>query len=399
MEKISDYLIIGAGIVGLSFAYHIKKRHPNATVTLLEKEATIGLHASGRNSGVLHSGIYYPKGTLKATLCAKGAALHKQFCREHQLPCKAIGKVIIPTEASLDNAVDTLFDRGKSNGVSVEVIDQQRLKQLEPEAKTASNRALFLSEASVVDSKAIIQTLLQQLQAQRVDIRYQTQITQIDSEKNCVHTNHGTLPYQQLINAAGAHADKIATLSGLSHDYVMLPFRGVYFKVTGTIAKNIRHLIYPVPNLDMPFLGVHTTTDIHGNVYLGPTAMPSFGRENYTTLNGFDAKDSLQTLMNIGKMYLSNTQGIRKHMHHESKTLLFKKHLLQRAQQLLPNLTIDNIQACNKRGIRPQLYDKQNNQLVMDFVVKKQDNITHILNAISPAFTSSLAFAEHVLTN
>jgi L-2-hydroxyglutarate oxidase len=395
----TDVVIIGAGIIGLAFAYRLKQDQPQTSIVILEKETSIGKHASGRNSGVLHSGIYYKKGTLKAQLCAKGAKQLNQFCQSHQLECRKIGKVIVPMEVSDDQGVDTLYERGKANGVNVEIIDEQRLKKLEPEARTASGRALHLPDTSVVNPKAVIQTLLAHLEKQGVTVLYDTSIDNIDAEKNSVTTNHGKMCYQQLINSAGAYADRVAKSAGLKHDYLMMPFRGVYFKVVGDIAKQLHHLIYHVPNLEMPFLGVHTTTSVDGSVYLGPTAMPSFGRENYDGITNLNFSDTAETFKHIAGMYCRNTQGVRQHMHYESQTLLFKKHLLARMQKLVPNLRLENIQACTKRGIRPQLFDKTKKALVMDFVVEKQGNTIHVLNAISPAFTSSFAFVEHVLSS
>lgn len=397
MERHYDFAIIGAGIIGLSFALKLSKDYPSSKILLLEKEKAVGEHASGRNSGVLHSGIYYKEGTLKAKLCARGAKEMKAFCQEHHLICKRIGKVIVPTEESLDPHVDTLFNRGKSNGVGVEIIDERALKSLEPEVKSASERALLLPDTCVVNPKEILVKIQEVLKQRNVDLITNAQVKTVSLETNALMTTQGKVNFGFLINAAGTNADKLATLTGLDHPYTMIPFRGVYFKVKGDIAKRIHRLVYPVPNLDMPFLGVHTTTTPDGSVYLGPTAMPSFGRENYHGLSNISFNDTKSNFSQLATMYLNNTQGLRKHVHYEMMTLLFKRHLLGRAKKLIPNLTVKNIENCPKRGIRPQLFNKDTKQLEMDFVVKKHKNSIHILNAISPAFTSSLAFVGHVL--
>ena len=394
--KKTDYLIIGAGILGLTFAYKLKQTHPDAKIVLLEKESSVGQHASGRNSGVLHSGIYYQENTLKAKLCAEGARCMRAFCEEHHLVCKPIGKVILPTDIEDDSGVDILYQRGLANGVQVEVIDQVALAALEPEARTASERALYLPNTCVINAKQVLAKLVELLQRSGVEIIYQCKITKIHSEKNEVISHCGNIVYGQLINTAGAFADQVATMAGIKHRYQMMPFRGVYSQVIGDIADKINHLIYPVPNLSMPFLGVHTTTTPEGQVYLGPTAMPSFGRENYVGLKNIKFSDTLLTVGKAARMYFCNTQGMRSHVHFESQTLLCKKHLLKRAQKLVPNLTLDNIQRCNKRGIRAQLFDCEKQQLEMDFVVKQQNNQLHILNAISPAFTSSFGIVHHL---
>lgn len=395
----TDFLIIGAGILGLTFAYKLKQTNPDAQITLLEKEASVGQHASGRNSGVLHSGIYYKENTLKAKLCVQGARLMREFCEQHDLEWKKIGKVITPTEPEHDPSVDVLLKRGLANGVQAEIIDATTLASLEPEARTASGRALYLPNTCVINSKQVLAKLVELLGLSGVEIVYQCKISQIDAEKNIVSSNLGAFCYQQLINTAGTFADQVATMAGIKHHYQMMPFRGVYSKIVGDIAKRIHHLIYPVPNLDMPFLGVHTTTTPDGSVYLGPTAMPSFGRENYRGVNNFDFADAVSTLGKTARMYWHNTQGMRNHVHFESQTLLFKKHLLKRAQKLVPNLQLDNIQSCDKRGIRAQLFDTQKQQLEMDFIVQQEGNQLHILNAISPAFTSSLGIVGSLVQN
>lgn len=393
----ADFLITGAGILGLTFAYQLNQTHPNAKIILLEKESGVGQHASGRNSGVLHSGIYYQENSLKAQLCARGAKLMREFCEQHDLICKPIGKVIIPTEPEDDKSIDVLYQRGLANGVKVEIIDRAALAYLEPEARTASDRALYLPNTCVINSKLVLAKFVELLSQKNIEIIFDCHIRKIEAEKNKVITDIGNFNYQQLINTAGTFADKVATMAGLQHDYTMMPFRGVYSQIAGDIASRINHLIYPVPNLAMPFLGVHTTSTPDGKVYLGPTAMPSFGRENYFGVNNFNVTDAVASLARTTKMYFRNTQGMRSHVHCESQTLLFKKHLLKRAQKLLPNLKLEDIKPCEKRGIRAQLFNNRSQQLEMDFVVKQSGSQLHVLNAISPAFTSSLGMVEKLV--
>lgn len=396
-KKTYDYIIIGAGILGQTFAYKLKQKFPQCKIAILEKEAAIGKHASGRNSGVLHSGIYYKEGTFKAKLCAKGARLWKAFCKEHGLTCNEIGKVIVPTELEHDASVDVLCERGRTNGVKVEVVSKEQLKEIEPEARTASNRALYLPETAVVDPMQVMQKLNEILKSQQVDFYYDCNIESIDEQTKTINTNQKTFSYGYLINTAGVNADKIATMAGVNHNFVMLPFRGVYFKVKGELPSRINGLIYPVPNLQMPFLGVHTTKSVDGSIYLGPTAMPTLGRENYHGFNGANLTDIKSNLKNIAKMYAKNSQGMRKHIHYESKTLLYKRHLVNRVRKLVPNLKMRDVVKCQKRGIRAQLFNTQESKLIMDFVVESGESSLHVLNAISPAFTSSMAFVDYLI--
>jgi L-2-hydroxyglutarate oxidase len=393
----TDFLIVGAGVLGLTFAYQLKNKHPGASIIILEKEETIGLHASGRNSGVLHSGIYYKEGTLKAKLSAQGAKLMRNFCEHHQLDCRVIGKVILPTHERDDASLDVLYQRAKTNQVEVNMINRAELKEIEPEANSVSGRALYLPGTSIINSKQILKKLIELLQNQGVDIIYNCAPQKINHELHLVEGQQHRFFYKKLINTAGVYADKIASMSGLKHDYCMMPFRGVYAEIVGDIANRIRHLIYPVPNLSMPFLGVHTTTSTDGHVYLGPTAMPSFGRENYKGLKNSNAGESLITIKSIMGMYMKNTQGMRHHVHAELQTLLSRRSLLKKAKALIPNLTLENIQACQKRGIRAQLYNTEKQCLEMDFIVKQHGDSLHILNAISPAFTSSFAFVNYLI--
>ncbi|NCG40936.1 MAG: L-2-hydroxyglutarate oxidase [Actinobacteria bacterium] len=397
-NKNFDFVVIGAGIVGLTIARELSSRYSGKRIAIVEKESMIGKHSSGRNSGVLHSGIFYPAQSLKAKVCSSGAQQLSAYCTQAGLPINKIGEVILPTREEDDQQIDVLLERGATNGVTVELIDRQQLAELEPEAYSATGRALWLANISVIDSMAILNHLVTELKVQGVVFYLGENMMQIDPAERSVSLSSVTLLYGHLINSAGLHADRLAEKFSIGKQYTFLPFKGIYYKLSPSSGLHIRHLIYPVPDLRVPFLGVHYTTAINGQVYLGPTAIPVFGRENYSGFQGVNLQDTSSIIYRLIKQYMANHQGFRLLTKNEGRCF-FKKNFVEAARVLTPRLKSEHLLTCGKVGIRPQLVDMEKNELVMDFVVEKGKNSTHILNAISPAFTSSFAFAEHVVTN
>lgn len=392
----TDFLIIGGGIVGLCIARELVHHHPHASIILVDKEAHLGLHASGRNSGVLHSGIYYVKDSLKAKFCRDGAQLLKTYCSENNLSIDHIGKVIIPTSSNQASTLDLLHDRGIANGVNVEKIDQKELQQLEPEAYSATGYALFTPDTAVVNPKAIIAKLEKELLAAKVRFLLNTNIVSIDPKNKIAKTKSSVISYGHLFNCAGVHADKVASQCGLDNRYSLLPFKGIYYQLRKDSNININRLIYPVPDLNMPFLGVHYTKSYNGDIYLGPTAIPALGREHYSGIKGINAKDSASIAKSLFFQLMNNNQGIRTYMYEEASRFI-KKNFVSAAQLLTPKITKNHLVKSTKIGIRAQLFDNMKKELVMDFVVEKTPNETHILNAVSPAFTCSMSFAKFVV--
>lgn len=397
-SKTNDFVVMGGGIVGLTMARELLSRYPGKSIAIVEKEQKIGMHSSGRNSGVLHSGIYYPANSLKAKVCSSGARRLAAYCKEAGLPVNRIGKVIVPTREEDDGQVDVLLERGVTNGVAVELLDRQQLADLEPEACSASGRALWLPDTSVIDPKAVLSRLVDELKARGVAFYLGEKAAQIDAAGRKVALSSNTINYGHLINCAGLHADRLAAEFGVMRQYAFLPFKGIYYKLSPASGLDIRHLIYPVPDLRVPFLGVHYTTAIDGQVYLGPTAIPAFGRENYRGLSGVNLRDTSSILYGLVRQYIANRQGFRLLTRSEGKRF-FKKYFTEAARALTPRLKSEYLLRCGKVGIRPQLVDIQKHELVTDFVVENGPHSTHVLNAISPAFTSSFAFAEHVVTD
>lgn len=389
-----DAVIVGAGIIGLSMARELRRRDPRSRIVVLEKEPALGRHASGRNSGVLHSGIYYPAGSLKAALCADGARRMAEYCRERSLPVAAIGKVILPTRAADDGQLDLLLERARANGARAELIDERTLRELEPEARTATGRALFSPDTSVVDPKQVLAALSAELTQSGVDIQLGRCV---ESAKNGSLTVGGTtLSYGLLINAAGLHADVIARAAGVGERYVILPFKGIYYRLLPSAPLDIRRLIYPVPDLRVPFLGVHFTRSITGEVHLGPTAVPAFGREHYRGLTGVEVGDAGRIVTTLARQYASNKQGFRTFVHAEAGRFL-KPLFVSAARALVPRLRSRDLEASGKVGIRAQLFDKERQELVMDFVLERGERSLHVLNAVSPGFTSAFSFASYAL--
>lgn len=391
-----DFVIAGAGIMGLTIARELHRRHPASSIAVLEKESGLGMHASGRNSGVLHSGIYYPAGSLKAQLCAEGNREMTLYCQENRLPLRRSGKVILPAHKEQDAQIEILLERAGANGVRAFLIGQEDLKRIEPYAVSCTGRALHCPDTAVVDPLAILNHLSQTLQTSGVSIFTNTKVEQIQVQNSLLRTSQGEFMYGYLFNTAGVFADVIAKEFGIAEKYTILPFRGSYYQLSEASGIRINSLIYTVPDLRVPFLGVHFLRTIDDHVYLGPTAMPAFGRENYEGMHGIHLKEAGSIAKFIAQQYWKNEQGFRMLVRKETKRLL-RRNFAKDAQKMVPQIRAQHLISCNKAGIRAQLLDLDKKELVMDFLVEHTGNSTHILNAVSPAFTSSFRFARYVL--
>lgn len=394
-ESAADYLIVGGGIVGLTIARELRKRYPTASIALLEKEAALGKHASGRNSGVLHSGIYYDSGTLKAKVCAEGARRMKAFAAEHGINCQHSGKVIVATSSQDLPVIERLLKNARENGIRVERLDEQGIRRIEPHAGVYQ-QGIHCPDTAVIDSKAVVSKLQELLVNEGVKIFFHAPVSSINTEARKVITPIGEFGYNYLFNCAGASADKVAKHFGLGLDYALLPFKGIYFKLRPERAHLVYANIYPVPDVNQPFLGVHLTRVASGDVYAGPTAIPALGRENYGILKGAQLGESLRVGIEVSKMYLANRQNFRQLVHTELGKYR-KKNFFEAVRKLMPELTYDDLVPSDKVGIRPQLINVCEKRLEMDYVIEKSPDSLHVLNAISPAFTSSLAFAEWIV--
>jgi L-2-hydroxyglutarate oxidase LhgO len=352
-----DYLIVGAGIIGMSIAYELKSKNPTSTIAIIDKEKDVALHASGRNSGVLHAGFYYSADSLKARFTKEGNAKMKLFCREHGVFVRETKKIVVAKDKYELEGLYELQRRAEINGVETYIIDEERVRVIDPNIKTYK-KALYSPTTASVNPKEVCYKLKDVLEEMGVELFFNTPFK--DSK----------IKYRYLINSAGAYADKIAKEFGLSKDYTMLPFKGIYLKYLDN-NSDIKTNIYPVPNLKNPFLGVHYTVTVDKIIKIGPTAIPAFWRENY---EGF---------INFRDLALSEMQNYN------------RKKFIAKAKSMVRKIG-DNF-APIPAGIRAQLLNRTTNELVQDFVIEHKKGSTHILNAVSPAFTCSFAFAKFVV--
>lgn len=384
-------LIVGAGILGLTLARELLSR--GATdILLLDKEPGPGRHASGRNSGVLHAGIYYAPDTLRAKTCLAGNRLMQAYCRERGLPLNPCGKVIVTRSESEIPGLLALRDKALANGATVRLIDARELSEIEPYART-TGQALFSPETAVIEPKAILTALAEDVTASgRARILWNTRALGPDAAKGpgVLATSAGEITYKRLANVSGAFADRLARSYGLGDGYQLVPFKGVYRKLTPGASHLVRGNIYPVPDPRNPFLGVHFTRGVAGDVFIGPTSIPAFGRENYGILAGLDS-EAPSILLRDAILFAVNP-GFRSVALSEPRKYLFK-HFFADASRLLRDLRPQDVVSSGKVGIRPQLVDTRKNTLVSDFVLESGERELHVLGAISPAFTSSMAFA------
>ena len=389
-----DFVIVGAGIVGLTVAKELKFRNPTARIAILDKEETIGVHASGRNSGVLHCGIYYGTDTLKAQVCARGAARLVEFAKEEDIAYLKSGKVILATSEAQLPTVDRLMQNAKTNGIKAERINEQQLHELEP-AAARGPAAIYCPDTAVIDSLAVLKRLRVLLLQQGVTFCFGCKVQGLEAT-NQLQTTKGSFSFGFLFNCAGAYADTLARYFGLANDYALVPFKGIYWKLSQEANHLIRANIYPVPDVSLPFLGVHLTRVINGDVYVGPTAIPVLGRENYRRLQGTRLKEAWDIGTRLSAMYLSNQNNFR--LLAKTEIAKYRKNaFLSAAQKLLPQLKAHDLVSTNKAGIRPQLINIKAKKLEMDYIFERTENSVHVLNAISPAFTSSFAFAEMIV--
>lgn len=393
MVQTCDHVVIGAGIVGLACALELKRRTPKASVVVLEKEPATGRHSSGRNSGVLHSGIYYPPETLKARVCSAGAREMAAYCASRGLPLNPIGKLLVPVRADDGPQLDLLEARGVANGIDVRRVDAGELAQIEPSTRSATGEALFVAQTSVVSSAKVVESVTADALAAGIELRCGGLLGKVDAQRRSLTWDGEELHYGHALNSAGLHADTIAHKFGVGEDIVLLPFKGLYWKLDPRSGIAINHLIYPVPDLRVPFLGIHTTTSVDGGVYLGPTSVPAFGRENYRGLEDVGGLESARIVAMLGSQFVSNRDGFRRLAVQEGPRY-FKSRFAAAARKLLPALKSEHLLPCDKVGIRAQMLEKSSGRLITDFLVRSGPSSTHVLNAISPAFTSAFPFAR-----
>ena len=381
MSKIKyDYLIVGSGIIGMTIAYELKKRDRDIDIAIIDKEDSVAQHASGRNSGVLHSGFYYSADSLKAKFTVDGNRKMKQFCEIHNIFVNDTKKIVVAKDEKELEGIYELQKRAEVNGVETFIIDENEVKEIDSNIKTYK-KALYSPTTASVDPKEVCFKLKDVLEEMGVAFYFDTPFDGCDIE------------YDYLINSAGAYADNIAKKFGLAKNYTMLPFKGIYLKYMEN-KTDIKTNIYPVPNLANPFLGVHYTVTVDGSIKIGPTAIPAFWRENYRGFDNFSFSEMVEILYYASKLFILNSFNFRDLAFSEMRNYSSKV-FIGRAKDMVYKIGDDfkPIPA----GIRAQLLDTKTNELIQDFVVEHTEVSTHILNAVSPAFTCSFAFAEYIV--
>jgi L-2-hydroxyglutarate oxidase len=381
----AEIVIVGGGIVGLATAYQLTERHPDCHVRLLEKESRLAEHQTGHNSGVLHTGIYYKPNSLKAINCRAGKRAMEQFCQEQNIPFELCGKVIVAVDESELDALQRIYERGQANGVRCEIIGPERLAELEPHARGV--RAIHVPEAGIIDYRAVCDRLGDLLLERGATIWTNAKVTSIRTSSNRVHveTTRGEASGDFLINCAGLHSDRVTELSGSKSPAKIVPFRGEYYELVPEAFHLCRNLIYPVPNPNFPFLGVHFTRCINNTVECGPNAVLAFAREGYykTSINPYDLFESLTYpgFLKLAAKYWRIGAG-------EMWRSISKRAFVKALQRLVPEIRREHLHAA-PAGVRAQAVGRDG-AMVDDFLIIDHDRIVNVANAPSPAATSSL---------
>ncbi len=387
-----DVVVVGAGIVGLAVARALRRRRPELAVTVVDKEPDVGVHQTGHNSGVLHSGLYYRPGSLKARLCVDGRTRMLAFCAEHGIDVQVTGKVVVASRPDQLPALDELARRGRANGLAgLRRLDPAALTEVEPHAVGVA--ALHVPEAGVVDFRAVAKALAADLQAGGAEVRTGAAVTAVRSRPGGigVDTTAGPIDARVLVNCAGLHADRVAALAGVDPPVRIVPFRGEYYRLDPAADHLVRALVYPVPDPRFPFLGVHFTRRIDRTVEVGPNAVLALGREHYR-----GARPRLGDLVDVlaypGFWRLAARYwrtGVA-----EMGRSAFRRTYAAAARVLIPEVQARHLRRAGA-GVRAQAVTP-GGDLVDDFAIVETPSAVHVLNAPSPAATASLAIGDHV---
>jgi (S)-2-hydroxyglutarate dehydrogenase len=387
-----DFAIIGGGIVGLSSAMALGKRYPDARILVLEKEGKWAFHQTGNNSGVIHSGIYYKPGSFKAKFCRAGSRSMVEFCEEYGIAHEVCGKVIVATEANQLPLLENLYNRGLENGLQVKKISVEQVKEIEPHVRCIAG--LQVATTGIANYKQVCRKYAEIIEIQGGALQLNTKVERIAaSGKNQVlETNKGKFEARFVINCAGLHSDRVAKLGQVDPQAKIVPFRGEYYELTPEKRYLVKTLIYPVPNPEFPFLGVHFTRMIDGSVHAGPNAVLSFKREGYKKTD-FDLGDFAEVMTYPGFWKLAAKhadEGIQEMIRSFSKAAFVRS-----LQKLIPEVQAEDLVPCHA-GVRAQALMKDG-KLVDDFLIVEGQNSVHVCNAPSPAATSSLEIGKAIV--
>lgn len=384
--------IIGGGIVGLATAYRLLQRHPSTRLLLLEKEDGPGQHQSTHNSGVLHCGLYYKPGSVKARLAVQGIRRMVEFCAQHNVNYELCGKIVVATESEEVPRLHTLLERGKANGLQgLQLLQPDQIREIEPHA--AGLAGIRVPEEGIVDFKAVTSALVKEIRARGGEVRFSSKVTGLaESNGWRIQTTSGECESDFVINCGGLYCDRLSKLAGNADSTKIVPFRGEYFKLRQDRQHLVRNLIYPVPDPRFPFLGVHFTRLIHGGVEAGPNAVLAFAREGYH-LSNVSLRDSLETATFGGFWrFLRRYPAM---CWSEFRRSLSKPLFCRSLQRLVPEIQIEDL-VPGGAGVRAQAISPAG-QLVEDFSFVRRSKALHVLNAPSPAATASLAIADEII--
>lgn len=386
-----DVAIIGGGIVGLSTAMAIGQRYPQSKILVLEKEREWAFHQTGNNSGVIHSGIYYKPGSFKAKFCRDGSASMVRFCQEHNVRHEVCGKVIIATQPQELPLLENLYQRGLANEIPVARITVEEVKELEPHVRCLEGIRVF--STGIADYHQVCQVMVEQVKAQGGELRLNTKLERLIETSNgqVLATNQGNFEAKFVINCAGLHSDRVAKLGKVDPEAKIVPFRGEYYELKPDKRYLVKNLIYPVPNPSFPFLGVHFTRMIDGNVHAGPNAVLSWKREGYKKTD-FNLRDFAEVMTYPGFWRLATkhaNEGLQ-----EMVRSWLKPAFVRSLQQLIPEIQSDDL-VPSHAGVRAQAL-LPNGNLVDDFLIVNGRHSIHVCNAPSPAATSSLEIGRAI---
>lgn len=386
-----DFIIVGGGIVGVSTALSLIKKHPSKKILLLEKEESFATHQTGHNSGVIHAGVYYEPGSLKAEFCREGLKETIKFCTTHKIPFDQCGKLLVATNDLELERMKKLFERCKANQIDVEILDQKKLNETEP--NIVGIGAILVKSTGIVDYKLITKKMSEQFESLGGEFLLNTEVINLkeDKERIQVITSSETISSEYLICCAGLMADRVAKLLDIKIDFQIIPFRGEYYKLKDKHNSLVKHLIYPIPDPNLPFLGVHLTKMIDGSITVGPNAVLGFKREGYKRLN-FSIRDSIQFLSFKGfhKVIKKNLKsGL-----YEMKNSIFKRGYLKEVQKYSPQINLKDLQPY-PAGIRAQAV-LEDGTLVHDFLFAESKRSIHVCNAPSPAATSAIPIGKYI---
>ncbi|MFL2803830.1 MAG: L-2-hydroxyglutarate oxidase [Dehalococcoidia bacterium] len=393
VDKNYDLVVIGGGIIGLATAMRVTEEFPDIKVAVLEKESEVAQHQTGHNSGVIHAGIYYAPGSQKANFCSTGGLLLREYCDKHNIKYDMCGKLIVAVNDDEVPSLMNLYERGTANGaLGLKIIEKEEIQDYEPHSTGV--KAIFSPNTGIIDYTEVSKSYATQMMEAGGDLITGSELKSISEKDGQIYleTTGGTITAKKILNCAGLHADRVAKMMGVDMGVKIIPFRGEYFSLIPEKTDMVKGLIYPVPNPNLPFLGVHFTRRVNGSVEAGPNAVLAFAREGYkkTKINFGDAFETL-TYSGFIKMSLKYwSVGMK-----EQYRSLVKGSFVKSLQTLIPEITGNDLYSPGA-GVRAQAVDK-NGGLLQDFSIAETENAIHVLNAPSPGATASLTISKYIL--